>query len=289
MDETYKWQGVGTYRAFCTAGNLTQKVFFYVKSCKNIPPTANVICCRLKDRRATVSLFPWRHHHHHPDHFPYNHHPDRHLHLQQLSIRFQERLPPLCRRFNCHQIAHNVAQQCLKIHSFKTNQNLYTDTGLCVDISAYHVADIINMGEIYHPEYPRVLKRVPLRISARKDFPPNSSSCCIELDQWAENMCTSAIIHITHTSQYTYICVSLHWKAVKTTMLRRTRVCDPESVQSMYCNHRVTKSTERGGIYKWAPVLSVNINQHSSRTTSMEPLIGDLTGVKSFGDFLFKI
>ena len=98
------------------------------------------------------------------------------------------------------------------------------------------------MGEIYHPEYPRVLKRVPLRISARKDFPPNSSSCCIELDQWAENMCTSAIIHITHTSQYTYICVSLHWKAVKTTMLRRTRVCDPESVQSMYCNHRVLPS-----------------------------------------------
>ena len=136
MDETYKWQGVGTYRAFCTAGNLTQKVFFYVKSCKNIPPTANVICCRLKDRRATVSLFPWRHHHHHPDHFPYNHHLDRHLQLQQLSIRFQERLPSLCRRFNCHQIAHNVAQQCLKIHSFKTNQNLYTDTGLCVDISA---------------------------------------------------------------------------------------------------------------------------------------------------------
>ena len=154
MDETYKWQGVGTYRAFCTAGNLTQKVFFYVKSCKNIPPTANVICCRLKDRRATVSLFPWRHHHHHPDHFPYNHHLDRHLQLQQLSIRFQERLPSLCRRFNCHQIAHNVVQQCLKIHSFKKQIKIYIYRyrSVCRYISS-PCCSYYNMGEIYHPEY----------------------------------------------------------------------------------------------------------------------------------------
>ena len=167
---------------------------------------------------------------------------------------------------------------------------IYRYRAVCRYISSHHVAHIITWVKyiILSTWVPKGTEKGSSPDLSEERLPPNSS-CCIELDQWAENMCTSAIIHITHTSQYTYICGSLHWKALKTTMLRRTRVCDPESVQSMYCNHRVTKSTERGGIYKWAPVLSVNINQHSSRTTSMEPLIGDLTGVKSFGDFLFKI